>query len=233
MTVAESVDNLPRTYRGLDALTGTGEPATDLLPCPLVVQYEIAGPGGGAWHLIADRNGCRVHVGAAIDPFTVVRVSTEDWLELWDGRASVWMLIRADRITFTPEDPEVLDLPYLGVLGPAVQSPNDTLWLALHGIPRWRYGYFVSGSLPDFELFRHWGNRTVPNPRMLVGATLACAVILWWLAGIGAAAVGTLATIVFLSSVAVGLAGRAEHDPVTFRWSVISGVVTVRPRAGK
>lgn len=231
--VADTFAALPGRFRGLRAITGTLARAD--LPDPLVVEYDIAGPGGGWWHAIADAGGCTVHRGRADEPWISVRVLADDWIDLHARRVSVWTLIRSGRLTFTPEYGEAADLPYLGLLGPVVEPPRDAAWLKLHRLEPARRGCFVSGSRPDFDLYGCWRSTVMlsPNGRTIaIVAAVAWAITIWWLrarplAGIGAA----LVTGIVLFVVALGLIRLANLDRRIFTFALMSGVLTVRPRA--
>lgn len=232
-TVADTFAALPQRFRGLRALTGMLVPAD--LPDPLVVEYDVAGPGGGWWHVIADSRGATVHEGRAPDPWIGVRVPADDWIDLHAGRVSVWTLIRSGRLTFAPEYGEASDLPYLGLLGPVVEPPRDAAWLKLHrldGAPR---GCFVAGARPDFDLYGCWRSTVMltPNGRTIaILGGLAWAISIWWMrarpmTGIGVAFV----TFIALFVVAVGLVRLANVDRRIFSFALMSGLLTVRPRS--
>jgi hypothetical protein len=231
--VAATFAELPRRFRGLRALTGTLEPAE--LPDPLVVEYDVAGPGGGWWHVIADATGCSVNAGRATDPRIGVRVLADDWLDLHAGRVSVWTLIRSGRLTFSPEHGEAADLPYLGLLGAPVEPPRDAPWLMLHRLERARRGSFVAGARPDFDLYGCWRSTVMltPNGRLIaILSALAWAITIWWVRGPGLAGLGVAAvTMLVLVVVALGLIRPANLDRRVFTVALMSGLLTVRPRA--
>lgn len=231
--IAETFAALPQRFRGLRALTGTLAPAD--LPDPLVIEYDVAGPGGGWWHVIADTGGCTVREGRVADPWIRVRVLADDWADLHAGRVSVWTLIRTGRLTFEPEYGEASDLPYLGLLGPTVAPPRDAAWLRLHRLDGVSRGCFVAGTRPDFDLYGCWRSSVMltPNGRTItILGGLAWAIAIWWararpLAGLGAG----LATFVVAFIVAVGLIRLANLDRRIFAFALMSGLLTVRPRS--
>lgn len=231
--VADTFAAFPARFRGLRAITGTLAPAE--LPDPLVVEYDIAGPGGGWWHVIADGTRCVVHEGRAPDPWISVRVPADDWIDLHAGRVSVWTLIRSGRLTFAPEYGEASDLPYLGLLGRAVEPPRDASWLKLHRLEGASRGCFVSGTRPDFDLYGCWRSTVMltPNGRTIaILGAVAWAITIWWvrarpLTGIGVASI----TFIALFVVALGLVRLANLDRRVFTFALMSGLLTVRPRA--
>lgn len=128
MTVRETFTRVERQCLGLG------------LPCPqphhwfcqvtdaLQIQYEIAGAGGGVWHLTVRLNDCELAEGPVTRPTIIVRASAEDWLAIWSGDEPAATLVKSGRLSVAPADlaaTAAVDLPYLGVLGPLAESDGS------------------------------------------------------------------------------------------------------------
>lgn len=75
MTAAEFFDALPGRF---DPTAAVGVAA--------IIQFELAGDGGGTWHATIADGMCEVAAGTHSDPTLVVLASAENWLKVVAGK---------------------------------------------------------------------------------------------------------------------------------------------------
>jgi putative sterol carrier protein len=86
-TVQETFDQMPGRFRP-DRATGT----------TAVVQYDIAGEGGGTWHAVIRDGTCAVNAGPAATPSLTLSMSAQDWIDMTTGKQNPQMLFMSGRL---------------------------------------------------------------------------------------------------------------------------------------
>ena len=86
-TVKETFDAMAGRFRP-DKATGTNA----------VVQYDVAGEGGGTWHAIIKDGTCTVNDGPATTPALTLRIGAQDWLDMLSGKQSGQMLFMSGKL---------------------------------------------------------------------------------------------------------------------------------------
>jgi putative sterol carrier protein len=86
-TVKEIFEQMPSRFRA-DRATGTNA----------VVQYDVAGEGGGTWHAVIKDGTCTVVEGAAASPSLTLQVGAQDWIDVTTGKQNPQMLFMAGKL---------------------------------------------------------------------------------------------------------------------------------------
>lgn len=86
-TVKETFDAMGGRFRA-DRAAGTNA----------VIQYEIAGEGGGTWHAVIKDGACTVNEGAGTNPNLTLQMSSQDWLDMLSGNQSGQMLFMSGKL---------------------------------------------------------------------------------------------------------------------------------------
>jgi putative sterol carrier protein len=86
-TVKDSFDAMPGRFRP-DKAGGTSA----------VIQYDIAGEGGGTWHAVIKDGACTVNQGAAPNPNLTLSITAQDWLDMLGGKQSGQMLFMSGKL---------------------------------------------------------------------------------------------------------------------------------------
>jgi putative sterol carrier protein len=86
-TVKDSFDAMPSRFRS-DKASGTNA----------VIQYDVAGEGGGTWHAVIKDGACTVNQGPATTPNLTLQVSAQDWLDMLSGKQSGQMLFMSGKL---------------------------------------------------------------------------------------------------------------------------------------
>jgi putative sterol carrier protein len=63
-----------------------------------VVQYDIAGEGGGTWHAVIKDGTCTVTPGPAPTPNLTLSMTAQDWLDMVSGKQSGQMLFMSGKL---------------------------------------------------------------------------------------------------------------------------------------
>jgi putative sterol carrier protein len=86
-TVRETFDAMPGRFRP-DKAAGTSA----------VIQYDIAGDGGGTWHAVIKDGTCTVQSGPAPSPNLTLKIAGQDWLDMLSGKQSGQMLFMSGKL---------------------------------------------------------------------------------------------------------------------------------------
>jgi len=265
LTIPETLAQLERQCLGLRVpcldgrhwfcAHGQGGSPPESVADQIDVQYEIAGPGGGTWHLTMRQDDGVLRAGASAHPYLTVCVFVEDWLALWAGAEMPSILLRCGRLSVLPEGLAPIaspDLPRLGLLGPLreiqytecqdVACTHDGF--CPHAGPRWPptldhvdfrlLSPGVSGGLgqhdasPEARRLR----RLIMMSGPLLVLALGIGVVIGMRVGLDSlvgwvAALWTAATLYwFLKRPIVGrLEARCRQSPRAFRWMVEAGLI--------
>jgi putative sterol carrier protein len=86
-TVSEIFDQMPGRFRP-DRAGSTNA----------VVQYDIAGEGGGTWHAVIKDGTCTVKSGPAESPNLTLQVGAQDWIDVSTGKQNPQMLFMSGKL---------------------------------------------------------------------------------------------------------------------------------------
>ena len=86
-TVKESFDLMPSRFKP-DKAGGVNA----------VIQYDIAGEGGGTWHATIKDGKCTVTSGPAANPNLTLTMSGQDWLDMLTGKVSGQMAFMSGKL---------------------------------------------------------------------------------------------------------------------------------------
>jgi putative sterol carrier protein len=86
-TVHETFDAMPSRFR-TDKAAGANA----------VVQYDIAGEGGGTWHAVIKDGTCTVSQGPGTNPSLTLQIAAQDWLDMLSGKQSGQMLFMSGKL---------------------------------------------------------------------------------------------------------------------------------------
>ena len=86
-TVKETFDAMAGRFRA-DRASGTSA----------VIQYEIAGEGGGTWNAVIRDGTCTVSEGAGANPNLTLQMAAQDWLDMLSGKQSGQMLFMSGKL---------------------------------------------------------------------------------------------------------------------------------------
>jgi putative sterol carrier protein len=86
-TVQETFEQMPSRFRA-DKAAGTNA----------VIQYDIAGEGGGTWHASIKEGTCTVNAGPGENPNLTVQMAASDWLDMTTGKQSGQMLFMSGKL---------------------------------------------------------------------------------------------------------------------------------------
>jgi putative sterol carrier protein len=67
----------------------------------VVFQFDISGPGGGAWHVVVKEGACQVASGAHDKPTTTLAMSDEDFLQYVSGQLPAMQAYTSGRLKIT------------------------------------------------------------------------------------------------------------------------------------
>jgi putative sterol carrier protein len=67
----------------------------------VVFQFNISGPGGGAWHVVVKEGTCQVASGAHDKPTTTLAMSDEDFLQYVGGQLPAMQAYTSGRLKVT------------------------------------------------------------------------------------------------------------------------------------
>ena len=63
-----------------------------------VIQYEVSGEGGGAWHAVIKDGTCTVNEGVAPSPNLTIQIVAQDWLDMVSGKQAAQMLFMSGKL---------------------------------------------------------------------------------------------------------------------------------------
>ena len=86
-TVKETFDAMPSRFRP-DKASGTHA----------VVQYDVAGEGGGTWHAVIKDGTCTVSEGPGTNPALTLQIGAQEWLDMLSGKQSGQMLFMSGKL---------------------------------------------------------------------------------------------------------------------------------------
>ena len=86
-TVKETFDAMAGRFRA-DRAAGTNA----------VIQYDIAGEGGGTWNAVVRDGACTVSQGPGTNPNLTVQMAAQDWLDMLSGKQSGQMLFMSGKL---------------------------------------------------------------------------------------------------------------------------------------
>ena len=86
-TVKETFEAMPGRFRA-DKAAGTNA----------VVQYDVAGEGGGTWHAVIKDGTCAVSEGPEANPALTLQIGAQEWLDMLSGKQSGQMLFMSGKL---------------------------------------------------------------------------------------------------------------------------------------
>jgi len=85
--VKEIFEQMPSRFRA-DKASGTNA----------VIQYDIAGDGGGTWHAVIKDGTCTVNAGPGTNPNLTLQVGAQDWVDVTTGKQNPQMLFMSGKL---------------------------------------------------------------------------------------------------------------------------------------
>lgn len=83
----ESFDMMPSRFK---------KEAAKGLNC--VYQFDLAGDGGGKWHVLINEEKCEVKEGPHASPNITISMAAQDYLDMVSGKANGQMLFMSGRL---------------------------------------------------------------------------------------------------------------------------------------
>lgn len=102
-TVRETFEAMQARFRP-DRAQGLG---------PTVIQYDITGEGGGAYHVSIADGGCTLREGTAPSPQLTLTMAAQDWLDMLSGKLSGQMAFMSGRLKHKGDMSLLMRLPSL------------------------------------------------------------------------------------------------------------------------
>jgi putative sterol carrier protein len=62
------------------------------------IQYDISGDQGGTWHAVIKDGTCAVNSGAGTNPNLTLSMSSQDWLDMVNGKLSGQMAFMSGKL---------------------------------------------------------------------------------------------------------------------------------------
>jgi putative sterol carrier protein len=63
-----------------------------------VYQFDLAGDGGGKWHVIIANDSCEVKEGAHASPSITISMAAQDYVDMSTGKANGQMLFMSGKL---------------------------------------------------------------------------------------------------------------------------------------
>ena len=101
-TVKETFEAMPGRFRP-DKAGGTNA----------VVQYDVAGEGGGTWHVVIKDGACTLKEGPATNPALTLQIGAQEWLDMLSGKQSGQMLYMSGKLKIKGDMGLAMKLPSL------------------------------------------------------------------------------------------------------------------------
>jgi putative sterol carrier protein len=63
-----------------------------------IYQFDLAGDGGGKWHVLINNDSCEVKEGAHASPSITISMAAQDYLDMISGKANGQMLFMSGKL---------------------------------------------------------------------------------------------------------------------------------------